>query len=295
MPVPLAIWEWPESAIAIALTVTLAVFVRWLVNRAIRLGVSASLKRAEERSADRGGRASRILADMTGLSDERHQARTKTVGSVLRSINTIVVFTVASLMILGIFNVPLGPILASAGIGGVALGFGAQSLVKDFLSGVFMILEDQYGVGDIVDVGEVTGTVEDVGLRVTQIRDSTGRLWYIRNGEISRVGNQSQGWSTAIVNVPVASTAHPPQVIEILEGVMDQVDADERWADILLEKPRVVGVGEVKGGTMTVQVFAKCAPNQHWGVQRDILERSVNALQAAGVPGPIIAPTGHSE
>ncbi len=291
MPVPLVVWEWPESAITIALVIVLALIIHWVFNRAIRLGVAASLKRSQDRSPDSSSRAGRILSDMTGVSNERHQARTKTVGSVLRSINTIVVFTVAALMVLGIFNVPLGPVLASAGIGGVALGFGAQALVKDFLSGIFMILEDQYGVGDIVDVGEVTGTVEDVGLRVTQIRDSTGKLWYVRNGEIVRVGNQSQGWSTAAVNVPVASTAHAPQVIEILEGVMDEVDADERWASILLDKPSVAGVGEIKGGTMTIQVFAKCAPNQHWGVQRDILERSVNALQSAGVPGPIVAPT----
>ncbi len=291
MPVPLVVWEWPESAITIALVIVLALIIHWVFNRAIRLGVAASLKRSQDRSPDSSSRAGRILADMAGLTNERHQARTKTVGSVLRSINTIVVLTVAALMILGIFNVPLGPVLASAGIGGVALGFGAQALVKDFLSGIFMILEDQYGVGDIVDLGEVTGTVEDIGLRVTQVRDSTGKLWYVRNGEIVRVGNQSQGWSTAIVNVPVASTAHAPLVIEILERVMDEVDADERWASILLDKPNVAGVGEVKGGTMTVQVFAKCAPNQHWGVQRDILERSVNALQNAGVPGPIVAPT----
>lgn len=296
MLLPLISWAWPESAIAIALTIVLAIVIRWVIGRAIRMGVNASLKHSADRAQAAGGRAGQILADLTGASNARHEARTKTVGSVLHSITSVTVFTVAILTILALFDVPLGPILASAGIGGVALGFGAQSLVKDYLSGIFMILEDQYGVGDIVNLGEVTGTVEEVGLRITRVRDGSGQVWYIRNGEITRVGNQSQGWSTAVVDVPVASTADAGEVIAILERVVAEADADPRWQNILLDKPNVAGVNEVRGGTMTIRVNAKCAPNQQWGVQRDLLERSVSALNAAGVPGPpvITPPLGAS-
>ena len=125
------------------------------------------------------------------------------MGAILKSTSTFVIFTLALLTVMATVGLPLGPLLASAGVGGVALGFGAQSLVKDFLSGIFMILEDQYGVGDVIDTGEAVGTVEDVTLRVTRLRDASGIVWYVRNGEIVRIGNRSQGWSTALVDIPV--------------------------------------------------------------------------------------------
>ena len=133
--------------------------------------------------------------DATTVFRERRRQRAEAIGSVLRSFATAVVFSIAVLLILGELGVNLGPLLASAGIAGVALGFGAQNLVKDFIAGLFMLLEDQYGVGDVVDLGEASGTVEAVGLRITTIRDGRGVVWYIRNGEIVRVGNKSQGWA----------------------------------------------------------------------------------------------------
>lgn len=220
----------------------------------------------------------------------RHEARTRTIGAVLSSVASVVITTLAVLMLLDTIGAPLGPVLASAGIGGVALGFGAQSLVKDYLSGMFMILEDQYGVGDIVDVGELTGTVEDVGLRVMRLRDPSGQVWYIRNGEINRVGNRSQGWSTGIVDVPVAYDEDVVKVLAVLKTTMDEVYADPKWENVLLGAPEIAGVDRIEGGTMVIRIFAKCAPNQHWGVQRDILERAQVALQAEGVRGPVLLP-----
>ena len=145
-------------------------------------------------------------------------------------------------------------------------------------------------MGDLINTGEVTGTVEDVGLRVTRLRDAGGQVWYVRNGEILRVGNQSQGWSTGSVDVPVAHDEDAGRVIAILDALMEEVFADERWADVLLEKPTVAGVDRVVSGSMIIRIFAKCAPNQHWGVQRDILERAQRALLAAGVRGPAFLP-----
>ncbi|MEP7160182.1 MAG: mechanosensitive ion channel family protein [Dermatophilaceae bacterium] len=221
---------------------------------------------------------------------ERQSQRVVTLGSVLRSIATVVISMVAILMVGDQLGLNMAPVLASAGVGGVALGFGAQSLVKDFLSGMFMLAEDQYGVGDTIDTGEAIGVVEDVTLRVTRLRDASGVIWYVRNGEIVRVANRSQGWSTASVDIPVAYDESPERVISVLREAMDSLDADPHWDDTLLEAPKVVGVESVTGGTMTIRIFAKCAPNQHWGVQREIRERGLTACAAAGIRGPVMAP-----
>ncbi len=221
---------------------------------------------------------------------ERQSQRVVTLGSVLRSIATVVITMVAFLMVGDQLGLNMAPVLASAGVGGVALGFGAQSLVKDFLSGMFMLAEDQYGVGDTIDTGEAIGVVEDVTLRVTRLRDANGVIWYVRNGEIVRVANRSQGWSTASVDIPVAYDESAERVIGVLREAMASLDADPDWDDPLLEAPKVVGVESVTGGTMTIRIFAKCAPNQHWGVQREIRERGLTACAAAGIRGPAMAP-----
>jgi len=287
---PLITFAWPETPIMIGAILLVALILRVLLNRAIRLGEAASLKASLGRTHGQSPRAEQILANATGLNSARHQARTRTIGSVLRSAVSVILVAITVLTVLDVLGVPLGPLLTSAGIGGVALAFGAQSLVKDYISGVFMIMEDQYGVGDLIDTGEVTGTVEEVGLRVTRLRDAGGQIWYVRNGEILRVGNQSQGWSTGTVDVPVAYDEDAARALAILDRVADEAFADERWKDVLLERPSVAGVNAVQGGTMTLRMFAKCAPNAHWGVQRDLLERAVAALRDAGVRGPVLPP-----
>lgn len=227
------------------------------------------------------------------LNPERQRQRVETLGSVLRSITTVIIVGIAVLMIGDELGFNMAPLLASAGIGGVALGFGAQSLVKDFLSGMFMLAEDQYGVGDLIDVGTVSGTVEEVTLRITRLRDGDGVIWYIRNGEITRLANKTQGWSTATVDIPVALGESPERVIEVLREAMTALDADERWEDLLLEEPKVVGVEATSPGTFSVRIVAKCAPNEHWGVQREIRERSLIACADAGIkPPPTYPPYG---
>lgn len=287
-------WNWPETAIELGVLILLALVIYRVVNHAIKIVVRQSVKRAEERlEAVESSRAARILAGVTGISNARHRARTATLGSLLRSVNAVVVLVVTVMMILRALGIPLTPLLASAGIGGVALGFGAQSLVKDYLSGVFMILEDQFGVGDIVDLGEASGTIEEVGLRVTRLRDATGQVWYVRNGEILRVGNLSQGWSMAAVSVPFAITSDPAKVLKVLADAMAEIYADKEFEGVLLEEPSVAGIDAVDGGAMSAKIFAKCAPNEHWGVQRAILERSVVALRRAGIRAPLMASAYH--
>jgi small conductance mechanosensitive channel len=284
---PLALdWTWPDTPIAIGIILIVALVCRWLILRAIKYGTQAAIHRAALQRTQPESRAQRILAMATGADNERYEQRISTVGSLLRNLTSITVGAVVTLTIMAVFAIPMAPLLASAGVGGIALAFGAQSLVKDFLSGIFMIMEDQYGVGDLIDTGEVRGTVEDVGLRVTKVRDATGTVWYIRNGEVLKVGNQSQGWSTAIIDVPVAYDEDAGKVIGILEEVAALIDQDPAFADVLLEKPTVAGVNAVTATTMSIRMMAKTAPNQHWGLQRTLLERSLTALGKAGVRSP---------
>ena len=279
-------WIWPDTPIAIAVILAVALIARWLIVRAINFGTKAAIHRAALQRTRPESRAQRILAMATGADNERYEQRISTVGSLLRNLTTIILGVVMVLTVMAVFKIPLAPLLASAGVGGIALAFGAQSLVKDFLSGIFMIMEDQYGVGDLIDTGEVRGTVEDVGLRVTKVRDATGTVWYVRNGEILKLGNQSQGWSTAIIDVPVAYDEDAGKVLAILEEVATAIDDDPAFEDVLLEKPTVAGVNAVTATTMSIRLMAKTAPNQHWGLQRALLERSLTALGKAGVRSP---------
>ena len=277
-------WVWPDTAVLVAAVIVIAVVGRWLIVHAIKAATSRAVKRAKKRRAAIKARGEHTYEQ---LAQQRYEQRAATTGSLLRSLVTFTISVVAVLTVLALLGVPLAPILASAGVGGVALGFGAQSLVKDFLSGIAMMIEDQYGVGDIIDTGQVTGTVEDVGLRVTRLRDVSGQVWYVRNGEILRVGNQSQGWSTAVVDVPVAPDEDAASVIALLTEVAAEFDSDPEFADSLIDTPTVAGVNHVTPNQMTILITAKTVPNKHWGVQRALLERSQAALAKAGVRGPI--------
>jgi len=275
--------------IRIVVILVVATIVRYVLRRSVRRLVRRSV---DSQLGDRLGenRATRVLVSATGATHERRRQRTETLGSVLGSLITAVVYGIAVLMVLGEFNVNLAPLLASAGVAGVALGFGAQSLVKDFLSGIFMLLEDQYGVGDIVDTGDAVGTVEEVTLRITKLRDPSGVAWYVRNGEIVRIANKSQGWSTAVVDLPVSYAEDIERVIAIITTVVAEVYADPQWHDRMIEAPTGAGVEQITGTTVTIRVFAKTVTDQQWGVQREIRERAKVAFDAAGVRAPVVFP-----
>jgi len=276
------------AGLRILLILLLAVLIRWLAHRAInRLtqvtanGPPAGL--LGQRDTDAGGGNSATY--------QRRAARARTIGSVLRSASTLVVYGVAATMVLDELGINLGPILASAGIVGVALGFGAQNLVKDFLSGMFMMVEDQYGVGDVVDLGEATGTVEAVGLRVTTLRDINGTVWYVRNGEVLRVGNFNQGHAVAVVDLPVghgadltAANALAGQVAARLTDEGGALEPD------VLAPPEVLGVESITPGGVTLRITVKVRAGRQWAVQRTLLAGIKEAFAGAGIPPP--TPTG---
>lgn len=207
------------------------------------------------------------------VTSTRRVQRAKTMGGLLKSIITGVVSAVILTMMLSELGVNIAPIIASAGVIGLALGFGAQSLVKDFLSGIFMIFEDQYGVGDVVDVGEASGTVEAVGMRVTRLRDVEGTVWYVRNGEIVRVGNMSQNWSRTVLDVSVSYREDLTKVSRVLREIAHDLWVDEDFKGQIIEEPEVWGVQELGVDGVVVRVTLKTAPLEQWAIAREMRER----------------------
>lgn len=217
------------------------------------------------------------------LISERREQRAKTIGSVLKSIVTILIFGIAFLEIMLVLGMDITPVLTSAGILGVAIGFGAQNLVKDFLSGMFMLMEDQYGVGDVVDLGpSITGTVEAVALRTTTIRDTGGTVWYVRNGEILRVGNSSQGFAVAVVDLPLSYGANLAEATKVLEHRVTEVAETEPLKKDITAKPEVLGVEKFTPENITLRVTVKTRPGRQWAVQRNLRAQLVAALEGAG-------------
>jgi small-conductance mechanosensitive channel len=276
-----------DRVLSILLIVVLAMLARVLLHRAInRLVRGAANGRVMVPQALRRRAPAGLRGFAAPLLSERRIQRANTIGSVLRSITSTVILVIGSIMVLAEFGLNLGPILASAGIVGVALGFGAQNLVRDFLSGMFMLLEDQYGVGDVVDLGEASGTVEAVGLRITTLRDVRGTVWHVRNGAIQRVGNKSQGYGVALVDLPLAHNADIGLAIEIATRVAAEVAETEDVAERLLEPPVVLGVETVTVEGVMLRVTAKARPGQQWAVQRALNAAITAAFDEAGVTRP---------
>ncbi|WP_442819207.1 mechanosensitive ion channel family protein [Streptomyces sp. NBC_01236] len=214
---------------------------------------------------------------------ERRRQRSQAIGSVLRSVASFLIMGTAALMILGTFEINLAPLLASAGVAGVAIGFGARNLVTDFLSGVFMILEDQYGVGDTIDAGVASGEVVEVGLRVTKLRGDNGEIWYVRNGEVKRIGNLSQGWATAGVDVTVRASEDLDRVQSVLNEVAETMSKEEPWNERLWGPIEVLGLDSVLLDSMVVRVSAKTMPGKALSVERELRWRIKRAFDAADI------------
>jgi len=273
----------------IALTVVIGAIVLALLRRFIARTVrhlvdgGPALSRNAGRLIGRGLRQDGADSDVSPLGAARRAQRAQTMGSALSSGATLLVGALVGVIVLGLLKVDVGPLLASAGVVGVALGFGAQTLVKDFLAGISMLAEDQYGVGDVVDVGAASGVVEQVGLRVTQIRSLNGTLWYVRNGEILRVGNMTQGWSRAVVEVRVLADQDVPRVRELLLEAAAAVAADADLGTALLEDAEVAGIEDLTAEGAMLRLLVKTAPSMQWDVARSLRARIRVLLAAEGI------------
>ena len=271
--------------------IILIVVVAWIVSRLMQrtvkrfvAGIAASPTDKRLQALRKRG-PGRLLIEET--ESKRAAARAETIGLVLRSIVVAVIWLFAAMTILGQLDIDLAPLIAGAGIGGLALGFGAQSIVKDFLSGLFMLIEDQYGVGDIIDVGDATGTVEKVTLRSTTIRDVHGTVWHFPNGEIARVGNYSQLWSRALIDVEVAYDTDLDFAKGVIQRVADELWEDPEWGgDELMERPEIWGVQSLGASSVALRLVVKTEPSQQWAVERELRLRLKNALDEAGIEIP---------
>jgi moderate conductance mechanosensitive channel len=271
-----------ELVLRIAFVLLLALFVRFAAARVIR--------RVTTRMANQDAGTGRVHA----LLGERRQQRAAALGSVLGNAATMTIFTIATFIILGDLGLNLAPVLASAGVIGIAIGFGAQNLVQDFLAGIFMLLEDQYGVGDVVSIDGTTGTVEAVSLRITRVRDVNGIIWNIRNGTISKSGNESHGWARAVVDFPLPYNLDLTEARPLIEQAAVALWQEDAWRDIILERPEVWGVQEVTSDSVLVRVIARTAPLRQWEVGRELRERLVVALAdlVAATGAPAALPEG---
>ena len=277
--------------------VVLGLVLRWvfyrLVDRLVARAQGGVLPPRIGRIARwRRGRSPQVAEEPAELDSRdvatttRRVQRAKTMGDLLKSVVTGVLVAIVGTMILSEAGVDIAPIIASAGIIGIALGFGAQSLVKDFLSGIFMIVEDQFGVGDVVDVGEATGTVEAVSLRVTRLRDVNGTVWYVPNGEILRVGNMSQNWARAVVDVSVGYGEDLARVKRVLTDVANGLWEDEEFRGLVIEQPEVTGVEMLAPGSVNLRIMIKTAPMEQWAVARELRQRIKARFDHEGIEIP---------
>lgn len=262
--------------------------LRWVLHRVVDRIVSRAEDGVlpDQMNRFRRGRAARVEAAHEARNATRRVQRAKTMGSLLKSIITGLVLAIVGTMVLSEIGVNIAPIIASAGIVGLAVGFGAQSLVTDFLSGVFMIFEDQYGVGDEIDLGEAIGTVEAVSLRVTRLRDINGTVWYVRNGEIARVGNMSQNWARTVLDVSVSYDSDLVKVSRVLQDVAHDLWDDEDFKGKVLEEPSVWGVQDLGADGIAVRVALKTAPGLQWGVAREMRQRIKARFDIEGIEIP---------
>ena len=280
----------------------LILFLAWLISRLARRWLDRLVegwlsRRSEvaevisgtiEQDDDRPGLGEAALERARRIVDqqERSSQRTRTLGSVLRSVSSIVIYGLAVMMALAEFDVNLGPLIAGAGIVGVAVGFGAQSLVKDFLSGVFMLLEDQYGVGDVVDVGDTVGVVEEVKLRTTQVRDINGTLWHIPNGQIARVANLTQDWGQAVIDIEVAYDTDISMAMAVIKEVADGLWREQLDSFTIIQEPTMAGVQAFGDNSIALRLMVRTEPGEQFGTARELRKRLKFALDEAGIEIP---------
>ncbi len=266
-----------HTPVRVAIIVLVALIINWLVRRLI----SRSLK---------GALAVRARSSL-GSNTERSQARLRTLSSVVRGLFSGVLWTIALVAIIGELGVNLGAFVAGATIIGGAIAFGAQSLVRDVLAGIYVLAEDQYGVGDLVDLGLASGRVEEVTLRSTRLRDEQGRVWHVPNGGILRAANLSQEWGQAVLDVPVSLDADPDDAARLLEALAVSLAADPELAERVVDTPQVLGVQDLLDDRAVLRLLIRTRPGQQFDVMRAMRVRVLKAIQDGSFPGPPSART----
>jgi small conductance mechanosensitive channel len=291
-----AVFEWTDSerwadlanwVVDVPVRIIMIWLIAWVLSRVARRFIRRFSQRLMGSAGSGGLRKARDKAPSILISSEvpnvRTAARAETITGVLRNVASGVIYVFAFVYTLDVLGLNLGPLIAGAGVVGVALGFGTQSLVRDFLAGMFILIEDQYGVGDNVDLGEAIGTVEAVNLRTTRVRDVNGTVWHVPNGEIVRAGNKSQQWARALIDVIVAHDTDVDEALRILKETADAVTARPELADEVLEEAEVWGVEDLTPQGVTLRLVIKTRPGAQWTVMRALRQEIGVELARAGV------------
>jgi moderate conductance mechanosensitive channel len=275
--------------------IVIILVVSWVLSRFVRRAIARVVRRvgaSDRRAAIRRLQAMGIdVPERLGRDEDaqvraRRESRAASVSAVLANALGVAIWSVAVIMVLGEIGLDIGPIIAGAGIVGLAVGFGAQSLVKDCIAGLFVLMEDQYGIGDVVDLGEAVGTVEAIGLRTTVTRSVDGTVWHVPNGEVRRVGNKSQLWSTAVVDVNVAYDSDLASVRSLLLDTASAVCDSADWKNDVLGAPEVLGIEALGVDGICIRTVVKTAPGAQWPLQRALRAAFKHALDGAGIDIP---------
>lgn len=279
-----AMYESNPTLFRIVLLLVVAGVVRWVLSFTIRRvvhGVVHGVKKSQ--NVDQT-----VELNSSPLIAVRLVQRTRTMGTVLNNLVTWVIVIVTSMLLLGELGFEVTGLIASAGIIGAALGFGAQNVIKDILNGLFMVFEDQLGVGDVVDLGSATGVVEEVAIRVTKVRDVNGTLWFVRNGEILRVGNMSQGWARVVIDLPAPYASDVNAIEETLLAVAQELADDPEWRRKILEDPEIWGIESISAEAVVMRLVLKVRSSEQWDVARELRKRLKATLDEKGIVLPAL-------
>jgi small conductance mechanosensitive channel len=279
-------WFVTRPLLALVIVVIAALVNRWL--RKAVTGLTTRITTRDELASAALERIGITPPETLREHRERAAARASTLSSVLRAVVSAVVWSIAILMVLGVFQINLGPLLAGAGIAGIAVGLGAQSLVRDCISGFFILLEDQFGVGDTVDVGPAIGTVEALTLRATTVRSVDGTQWSVPNGSILRVGNKSRAWVRAAIDVTIATEADVDRARSVLHEAAERVCADDAHARSVIAAPVVQTVERVTVEGTVLRVSLRVKPGTQADVLAALRTAARNDLTAADIPVTVL-------
>lgn len=295
------VYEWTDGNETVAnladwfidkpVQIVIIIVIAWVLVRLARRWVRRFVTRVVAPEVTSAQRLEQLGIELpksltSSAPDPRRSARADSISIVLTSSTIVAIWVIALLTVLGVVGIEIGPLLAGAGIAGVALGFGAQSLVKDCIAGLFMLIEDQYGIGDVVDLGEAIGVVEEVSLRTTVLRSLDGTVWHVPNGVVQRVGNKSQLWSVAVIDVDVAYDSDLEQARELLQAAADEVCDTDEFRDQVLEPPQVLGVEALAADGISIRLTVKVMPGAQWNLQRSLREHVKGVFDRAGIEIP---------
>lgn len=271
-----------EGAVEASISIIVVVVVAIIILRLLRTFVQKLIERVQA-SPDQTPR--------------EMQQKAQTLANVVESTGRFLIFIIAGMMVLSNLGFEIAPLIASAGIAGLAIGLGAQSLIKDTVNGFFILMENQYAVGDVITVGAESGTVEEISLRRTVLRAVNGAQVIIPNGDIRTVENQSKGWSRAVLDVETAANVDDQRVLEVLHQLLDNIQSDPVIGSQILEQPQILGISAITLTGVTFRVLVKTKPLQQWTVERELRLRIRQAFVENGITMPVltsatIAPPG---